>query len=68
MLKEFEEEEESEVETGGYEISLVGIQLGDVIAGEEHIAKLARARFQGTPQILFTPEGPSSQPALTPLR
>ena len=48
MLEEHEEEEDLEAEIGGDAISLVGIQLGGIIACKEHIVKFARARFQGT--------------------
>jgi hypothetical protein len=68
MLEGHDEEEEEEAETRGDAIPLEGFQLGGATAGEEHIAKLSRARFQGTLRLLFTPEGPSNQPILKPIR
>lgn len=56
ILEGYNEEEEEEAETGGDAIPLERFQLGVAIVSEEYSAKLARARFQGTFHLLFTPE------------
>jgi hypothetical protein len=61
--KEEEELEEHEIENRN---SLEGCQLGGARVGEEYNTDFAK--FEGTPQILFPPEGASSEPALMPLR
>jgi hypothetical protein len=67
-LEEDDDEEEEEAEVGGSAIPLEGTQLGGTTEGEEHSADLARATFGGTLWMLFTPMGPSDQPALMPLK
>jgi hypothetical protein len=67
LYEEREEEKDLEEEPGN-RVPLKGCQLGGARASEEYSADFAKARFEGTPRILFIPNGASSEQALTPLK
>jgi hypothetical protein len=68
VFEERKEEEELEEDEAENRIPLEECQLGGAQASEEYNTDFAKAKFKGTPQILFIPEGATSEPALTPLR
>jgi hypothetical protein len=68
LFQEREDEEDLEDDDTHNRVPLEGCQLSGARAGEEYNADFAKARFEGTPGILFTLEGASSEQALTPRR
>jgi hypothetical protein len=68
LFQERVDEEDLEDDDTHNRVPLEGCQLGSARAGEEYNADFAKAKFEGTPPILFTPEEASSEQALTPRR
>jgi hypothetical protein len=64
LFQEWEDEEDVEDDDTCNRVPLKGYQLGGARAGEEYSANFAKAKFEGTPRILFTPEGALSEQAL----
>jgi hypothetical protein len=68
LYQEHEEEEDLEDDETSNRVPLEGCQFGGTRAGEEYNANFAKTRFEGTPRIIFTLEGASSEQVHTPLR